>query len=101
MNFFISAFNTLLYQPLFNALVLFYWFIPGRDFGIAVILFTVVIKLFLYPLASRGIRSQKALQELQPKIKEIQEKYKNNKQEQTKATMEFYQKEKINQKRNG
>ncbi|MBI2042503.1 MAG: membrane protein insertase YidC [Candidatus Nealsonbacteria bacterium] len=96
MNFFISAFNTILYQPLFNALVLLYLYIPGRDFGVAVILFTILIKLFLYPLASKGIRSQKALQELQPKIKEVQNKHKDDKHKQSMALMELYKQEKVN-----
>lgn len=95
MDFLINSFNTILYQPLFNALVLLYWYIPGRDFGIAVILFTVIIKLAFYPLASKGIKSQKALQELQPKIKEIQEKYKTDRQKQSMALMELYKKEKV------
>lgn len=95
MDFLIDSFNTILYQPLFNALVLLYWYIPGRDFGIAVILFTVIIKLAFYPLASKGIKSQKALQELQPKIKEIQEKYKTDRQKQSMALMELYKKEKV------
>lgn len=96
MNFLIAAFNTILYQPLFNVLVLLYLYLPGHDFGLAVIALTILIKLALYPLTLRGIKSQKALQELQPKIKEIQEKYKEDRQKQAKAMMELYQKEKIN-----
>ncbi len=91
-----AIFHAILYQPLFNALVLLYQYFPGHDFGIAVIILTVLIRILLYPLMFQSIKSQKILAELQPKIQEIQNKYKNDKEKQTKATMELYQKEKIN-----
>lgn len=96
MTFLVSAFNVILYQPLLNALVLLYLYLPGRDFGIAVIVLTVLIKFLFYPLGVKSIKSQKALSTIQPKIKEIQEKYKNNKEQQTKEMMALYKKEKIN-----
>lgn len=96
MNFLISLFNTILYQPLFNILVLLYLYLPGHDFGIAIIILTVLIKLIFYPLGGQAIRSQKNLSELQPKIEEIQKKYKDNKEQQVQATLELYKKEKIN-----
>jgi YidC/Oxa1 family membrane protein insertase len=96
MEFFINAFYTVLYEPLFNALVLLYEYIPGKDFGIAVIFLTLIIRFLLYPLMMKSIRSQKIMAELQPKIKEIQEKYKNDKEKQTKEMMELYKREKFN-----
>jgi len=94
MSFIIAIFNEFLYRPLFNALVLLYAYIPGADFGISVIILTVLVKLVFYPLGTKAIRSQKALAELQPKIKEIQEKYKNDKEAQAKELMELYKNEK-------
>ncbi|RLC34670.1 MAG: hypothetical protein DRZ76_02285 [Candidatus Nealsonbacteria bacterium] len=96
MSFFVDAFNLILYQPLFNALVLLYLYLPGQDFGVAVIVLTLLIKFILYPLGAKAIRAQKSLQELQPKMKEIQDKFKDDKEKQAKAMMEFYKKEKIN-----
>ncbi len=96
MNILITAFNTILYRPLLNALVLLYQYIPGHDFGVAVIVLTILIKFLFYPLGVKAIKSQKALSGLQPKIKEIQEKYKDNKEQQTKEIMGLYKKEKIN-----
>jgi len=96
MDFFISTFNTILYQPLFNALILIYNYLPGRDFGLAVIVLTILIRVLLYPLMIQSIKSQKVLSELQPKIKEIQNKYKNEKEKQAKEMMALYQREKIN-----
>ncbi|MDO8424673.1 MAG: YidC/Oxa1 family membrane protein insertase, partial [bacterium] len=82
--------------PLFNAVILIYLYLPGQDFGLAVIILTLLIKLVLYPLGVQAIRSQKGLSQLQPRMKEIQEKFKNDKEQQSKAMMEFYKKEKIN-----
>jgi len=96
MKFLINVFNVVLYQPLFNALILLYKYLPGHDFGIAVIILTIVIRLILYPLMVQSIKSQKVLSELQPKIQEIQQKYKNDREKQTKEMMSLYQKEKIN-----
>jgi len=96
MNILISAYQTILYQPLFNALVLLYEHLPGHDFGIAVIVLTILIRLILYPLMVQSIKSQKVLSELQPKIQEIQQKYKGDKEKQARETMGLYQKEKIN-----
>lgn len=96
MNLFINAFHLILYKPLFNVLILLYEYLPGHDFGVAVILLTILLKLILYPLTSKGIKSQKALQELQPEIKAIQEKFKNDKEKQLKESMELYKKAGVN-----
>lgn len=96
MELLVNAFNVILYQPLFNALVLLYQYLPGHDFGIAVIVLTVIIRFILYPLMTQSIKSQKVLSELQPKIQEIQKKYKEDKERQAKEMMALYQKEKIN-----
>ena len=64
--------------------------------GIAIILLTVTIRLILYPLSARSVKSQKALQSLQPQLDKIKEKYKGDKEKQSRATMQFYKKNKIN-----
>ena len=92
----VSSFNLFLYNPLLNILLLLYRYLPGHDFGIAVIVLTILIRIILYPLGNQAIRSQKVLQELQPKLQEIQGKYKNDRENQAKATMELYKKEKVN-----
>ncbi len=89
-------YHTLLYKPLFNLLVFFYNIVPGHDMALAIILLTIVIKLVLLPFSLQATRSQKALQELQPKMQEIKEKYKDNKEKQAQALMELYKKEKVN-----
>jgi len=95
MEFIVTIFNESLARPLFNLLVWVYNVVPGSDFGIAIIVVTVFLRILLYPLSDKALRAQKALQELQPKIKEIQKKYKD-KQEQGRVMMEFYKEHKVN-----
>ena len=91
-----EIFNTLIYQPLYNLVVFFYANLPYQDFGIAIILTTLVIKGVFLSLSQMQIEQQKRMQEIQPKIKEIQERYKGDKEKQTKATMECYKENKVN-----
>ncbi|MDP2741079.1 MAG: YidC/Oxa1 family membrane protein insertase [bacterium] len=91
-----KLFGILLYHPLFNSLILLYNYIPGHDFGIAVILLTIIIRFILYPVSVKALNSQRSIQKLQPKIQEIQKKYKDNKEQLAKETLELYRKEKIN-----
>lgn len=89
-------FNELIYQPLYNLLIFVYNVVPFHDFGIAIILVTIFIKFLLMPLSRKQIEAQKKMQLLQPKIKEIQEKYKNDKEKQSRTMMEFYKQNKAN-----
>src|SRR3989344_2673573 len=95
-EFLINFFNITLYHPLFNSLVLLYNYLPGHDFGLAIILLTIIIRIILYPVSVKALKSQKTLQALQPKIQEIQNKYKNNKEQLAKETLGLYRQEKIN-----
>ena len=95
MNILVSFFNTFLYQPLFNILILIYTVLPIHDFGMSIIGLTIIVHLILYPISMKSLKSQRALKEIQPKIREIQKKYKN-KQEQAAKMLELYKKEKIN-----
>lgn len=92
----ISFFYIILYQPLFNSLVFLYNYLPGHDFGIAIIVLTIIIRLILFPLSVKAVRSQKSLQKLQPKLQELQKKYKDDKEKQAKEILGLYKTEKIN-----
>jgi YidC/Oxa1 family membrane protein insertase len=96
MSSIFSIFGPLVYQPIYNILVFLYNIIPGHDFGVAIIVITVLLKFALYPISRKQIESQKRLQELQPKIKEIQSRNKDNKEKQTKELLEFYKTNKAN-----
>jgi YidC/Oxa1 family membrane protein insertase len=92
----IKFFYIVLYQPLFNLLVILYNYIPGHDFGIAIIFLTLIIRLILFPLSIKAVNSQRGLQKLQPKMQEVQKKYKDDKEKQAKEILALYKKEKIN-----
>lgn len=66
-------------------------YLPGHSVGLAIIVLTIIVRVALFPLTGKSIRAQKAMKELEPEIKKIREKYKDNKQEQAKKTMELYQ----------
>jgi len=66
------------------------------NFGIIIIVFASLVKLVLSPLTYKSYKSMGAMSELQPQMKEIQEKYKDNPQKQQKATMDLYRKNKVN-----
>ena len=91
-----TIFHELIYQPIYNILIFVYDFFPGGDFGVAIIIVTVLLKAAMIPLSKKQIESQKRIQEIQPELKPIQEKYKNDKEKQTKEVMEFYKKNKVN-----
>ncbi len=95
-GFIVHFFNLFLYFPLFNFLVLIYNYIPGHDFGLAIIFLTIIIRLIIYPLSVKALKSQKALADLQPQLRQLQEKYKDDKEKQAKETLELYRREKIN-----
>ena len=66
------------------------------NFGLAIIILTIVFRVVLLPLGIKQIKSMQAMQALQPKIKEIQKKYKGNKQKIQEQTMKLYQEYGVN-----
>lgn len=66
------------------------------NWGWSIILVTLMIKLLFYKLSEKSYRSMSSLKELQPRLEAIKERYANDKQAMTKATMELYKKEKVN-----
>jgi YidC/Oxa1 family membrane protein insertase len=89
-------FKIFFYQPVLNLLIFLYNTIPGHDLGVVIIVLTLIIKSLLYPLSQKSIKSQKELQEIQPIINELKEKYKNNKEQMSKAMIGLYKENKIN-----
>jgi len=88
--------ESLIIEPFITALLFIYDLI-GENIGLAIILFTVIIKLITWPLMSKQIKSSKALQEMQsdPEWIEIQKKYKNDKDKLAQEQMSFYKKKNI------
>ena len=91
-----SFFNTLLYKPLLNLLILLYENVAFHDLGIAIILITIVVRVILLPLFEKQTRYQLVMQKIQPKIKEAEKKHKGDREKQTAAMMEIYKEHKTN-----
>lgn len=90
----IALYNAIFLKPIFNALVGLYN-LTG-DVGIAIVLLTLAVRLLILPVTLQSLKSQKALQALQPKLNALKGKYKTDKPGLAKATMELYKQEKVN-----
>ena len=90
-----NLFDVIIVQPILNLLMAIYSIVPGGDFGISIIIFTVIIRFLLWPLVKKQLHQTKAMRKMQPELKKIQAKYKNDKQAQGLAMMELYKKHNI------
>jgi YidC/Oxa1 family membrane protein insertase len=84
----------LLTKPLFNALNFFYKYVG--NFGISILIVTVIIKLLMFSLANKSYRSMKKMKKVQPEIERIKKLYGEDKARLNQEIMELYKKEKIN-----
>ncbi len=76
----IYLFNTFIYEPLYNGFTLLSDLLPFFDVGVIVILFTIVVKLFLFPISKKAVRTQAIMKLVEPEIRTIKEKYKDDRQ---------------------
>jgi len=89
-------FTTFVVQPIFNLLVLIYSLIPGHNFGLAIILFTIVIRLLMWPIVKKQLRQTKITRQLQPELKRIKKEAAGDKQKESKMMMELYKERGVN-----
>lgn len=93
---FIDFFHAAIYEPIYNALALFVSWVPGGDVGIAIVLITVLVKLILFPLAVKASHTQIAMRTLEPELRVLREKYKDQSQELALKTLALYRERKVN-----
>jgi YidC/Oxa1 family membrane protein insertase len=86
------------FNPIFEAMgsVLSWLYAIVPNYGVAIIMLTVLVRLVLYPLTAKQARSMIAMQRVQPEIKKLQAKYKDDKQKLNEEMMKFYKENKIN-----
>jgi YidC/Oxa1 family membrane protein insertase len=89
-------FTTFIVQPIFNLLVLIYALLPGHNFGLAIIIFTVVVRLLLWPLVKKQLHQAKLMRQLQPELKRIKKAAKGDKQKEGQLMMALYKERGIN-----
>ena len=80
---------------LFGSIIKFIYFNCGENFGVALIIFTVLMKIIILPLGIKQQRSMTAMQMLQPQLSELQRKYAHDKDKLSRETMELYQKNNV------
>ena len=80
--------------PLLDLLRMIYGYVG--NYGVAIIILTTIVRLVLFPLTFKGMKSMKRMQQLTPRMKKLQEKYKNNKEKLNKEMMALYRKNRVN-----
>ncbi|MDO8510129.1 MAG: YidC/Oxa1 family membrane protein insertase [bacterium] len=91
-----ALYNALFYKPLYNGLIFLLAVLPWGDAGIAVILFTCIVKLILFPLSRKAVETQLKMKQFEPEIESLKAKFKDDKQVQAVKLMEFYREKKVN-----
>ncbi len=91
----IQILTTIFVQPLMNLLFLIYGLIPGHDFGLSVILLTIIIRSALWPLTAKQLHSQKKMQALAPDIAKLKKQAGGDKQKESQLLMELYKEKEI------
>lgn len=85
-----NIFEVLIVQPLFNLLLVLYSVVPGGDFGVSVILFTILLRFAMYPLIKKQLHQTKLMRKIQPELNQIKKNTKGNRQMQSMQMMELY-----------
>ncbi len=89
-------FHDFIVLPILNLLIFIYAIIPGHNFGVALILFTILVRLLMWPLVKKQLRQAKITRALQPELKRIKQETKGDKQKQSMLMMELYKERGVN-----
>lgn len=93
---FSALWHNVFFDPIYNGLIFFVNTIPGADLGLAIVALTVLVKIVLLPLSIKASKTQHAMRAIEPKLKEIKENFKNNREKLAMKTMEVYREAGIN-----
>lgn len=91
-----TLWHTVFFDPIYNCLVFFVDVVRGGDVGLAIICTVVLVKIIMLPLSLKAARTQLKMREIEPKLAEIKEKYKNQREVLSVKTMEVFSEAKIN-----
>lgn len=91
-----KIFNAFIAQPIFNLLIVIIALIPSHNFGVAIIIFTIIIRLLLYPLLKKQLHNAMAMKKLQPDLKRIKKEAAGDKQKESQMMMALYKEKGIN-----
>lgn len=90
-----NIFELFIVQPIFNLLLFIYSIVPYADFGVAIIIFTIIIRFALWPLVVKQLHQVKAMRKLQPELARIKKATKGNKQLESMQMLELYKKHEV------
>lgn len=93
---FSNIWHTFFFDPVYNILVFFIDIFPHGDVGLAIIATVILVKFILLPLSIKAAKTQKIIREIEPKLAEIKEKFKDKREEQALAIMSLYKEAGIN-----
>lgn len=88
--------HTFFFDPIYNSLIFFIDVVRGGDVGVAIICTVVLVKTVILPLSLKAARTQLVMREIEPKLAEIKEKYKDQRETQALKTMELFREARIN-----
>ena len=92
MEFISLVWDEAIIKPMVNSLVLLYYLFFG-NFGLAIISFTILVRLAMIPLSLKQSRQMRAMSKLQPRMKDIQDRYKNDRARASQEPMKLYREE--------
>jgi len=91
-----TVFNAFIARPIFNLLILILAIIPGHNLGVAIIIFTVIVRVAMYPLLKKQLHHAIAMKKLQPELKRIKKEAAGDRQKESQMMMALYKEREIN-----
>lgn len=89
-------YNTFVFNPLYNGLIFLMDVLPWIDAGVAIVIFTIIIKLILFPLSKKAVVTQLKMKKIEPELTALKATYKDDKAMHATKTMEVYKKNGVN-----
>lgn len=90
-----AIFHAVVYDPLYNGLVLLVDAMPSYDMGLAVVALTIIVRFIFYPISRSAVTTQEAMKRIAPEVEALKEKYKDNREEQARAIFALYRENNI------
>ena len=91
-----QVFNALIARPIFNLLILIIALLPGHNLGVAIIIFTLIVRTAMYPLLKKQLHHASAMRKLQPELKRIKKEAAGDRQKEAALMQELYKEKEIN-----
>ena len=91
-----AAFDAIIYVPLYNGLVFLMDLVPWADAGISVVIFTFLVKLALFPLSQKAVRTGLQMRTFEHELAVLKERHQGDREAHAKATMAFYKEKNVN-----